>query len=64
MGAGDDSEAFNARKIDGFNRELFEQIKEGPLKRHPKISLPKSWGLSAQNHEGAILRKVMLKAID
>ena len=29
MGASDESEAFNALKIDGFNAELFEQIKQG-----------------------------------
>ena len=64
MGANDESEAFNALKLDGFNRELFEQIKQGTLKRYPKINLFEGWGLSAQNLEGAILRKVMLEGIE
>ena len=64
MGANDESEAFNALKIDGFNAKLFEQIKQGTLKRYPKINLFEGWGLSAQNLEGAILRKVMLEGIE
>ena len=64
MGASDESEAFNALKIDGFNAKLFEQIKLGTLKRYPKINLFEGWGLSAQNLEGAILRKVMLEGIE
>jgi hypothetical protein len=64
MGASDESEAFNALKIDGFNAELFEQIKQGTLKRYPKINLFEGWGMSAQNLEGAILRKVMLEGIE
>ena len=51
MGASDESEAFNALKIDGFNTKLFEQIKQGTLKRYPKINLFEGWGLSAQNLE-------------
>ena len=64
MGANDESEAFNALKIDGFNAKLFEQIKQGTLKRYPKINLFEGWGLSAQNLKGAILRKVMLEGIE
>ena len=64
MGANDESEAFNALKIDGFNAKLFDTIKQGTLKRYPKINLFEGWGLSAQNLEGAILRKVMLEGIE
>ena len=64
MGASDESKAFKALNRDGFNAELFEQIKQGTLKRYPKINLFEGWGLSAQNLEGAILRKVMLEGIE
>ena len=64
MGASEESEAFNALKIDGFNVKLFDTIKQGTLKRYPKINLFEGWGLSAQNLEGAILRKVMLEGIE
>ena len=64
MGASDDTKAFKAPNQDGFNAELFEQIKQGTLKRYPKINLFDGWGLSAQNLEGAILRKVMLEGIE
>ena len=64
MGASDETKAFKALNQDGFNTELFEQIKQGTLKRYPKINLFEGWGLSAQNLEGAILRKVMLEGIE
>ena len=64
MGASDESKAFKALNRDGFNAELFEQIKQGTLKRFPKLKLFDGWGLSAQNLEGAILRKVMLEGIE
>ena len=64
MGASDESKAFKALNRDGFNAELFEQIKQGTLKRYPKINLFEGWGMSAQNLEGAILRKVMLEGIE
>ena len=64
MGASDETKAFKALNRDGFNAELFEQIKQGTLKRYPKINLFEGWGLSAQNLEGAILRKVMLEGIE
>ena len=64
MGASDESKAFKALNRDGFNAELFEQIKQGTLKRYPKLKLFDGWGLSAQNLEGAILRKVMLEGIE
>jgi hypothetical protein len=46
------------------HQELFEQIKQGTLKRYPKLNLFEGWGMSAQNLEGAILRKVMLEGIE
>ena len=49
MGASDETKAFKALNRDGFNAELFEQIKQGTLKRYPKINLFEGWGLSAQN---------------
>ena len=64
MGASDESKAFKALNRDGFNAELFEQIKQGTLKRYPKLKLFDGWGLSAQNLGGAILRKVMLEGIE
>ena len=64
MGASDETKAFKALNQDGFNRELFEQIKQGTLKRYPKLKLFDRWGLSAQNLDGAILRKVMLEGIE
>jgi len=64
MGASDEVAAFKALNRDGFNAALFEQIKQGTLKRFPKINLFEGWGLSAQNLEGAILRKVMLEGIE
>jgi len=64
MGASDETKAFKALNRDGFNAELFEQIKQGTLKRYPKINLFEGWGMSAQNLEGAILRKVMLEGIE
>jgi len=64
MGASDETKAFKALNRDGFNAELFEQIKQGTLKRYPKLKLFDGWGLSAQNLEGAILRKVMLEGIE
>ena len=35
MGASDESKACKALNRDGFNAELFEQIKQGTLKRYP-----------------------------
>ena len=64
MGASDEVAAFKALNRDGFNAGLFEQIKQGTLKRYPKLKLFDGWGLSAQNLEGAILRKVMLEGIE
>ena len=64
MGASDETKAFKALNQDGFNAELFDTIKQGTLKRYPKINLFEGWGLSAQNLEGAILRKVMLEGIE
>jgi len=64
MGASDEVAAFKALNRDGFNAALFEQIKQGTLKRFPKLKLFDGWGLSAQNLEGAILRKVMLEGIE
>ena len=56
--------ATKALNQDGFNIELFDTIKQGTLKRFPKLKLFDGWGLSAQNLEGAILRKVMLEGIE
>ena len=64
MGASDESEAFKTLNRDGFNAGLFEQIKQGTLKRYPKINLFEGWGMSAHNLEGAILRKVILEGLD
>ena len=64
MGAGNEAEAFKALNIHGFDTVLFEKIKQGTLKRFPKLSLFDGWGLSAQNLEGAILRKVMLEGVN
>jgi hypothetical protein len=64
MGASDEVKAFKALNKEGFNAELFDQIKQGTLKRYPKLNLFDGWGMSAQNLEGAILRKVMLEGIE
>ena len=64
MGASDETKAFKALNQGGFNAKLFDTIKLGTLKRYPKINLFEGWGLSAQNLEGAILRKVMLEGIE
>jgi hypothetical protein len=64
MGASDELNAFKALNKEGFNAKLFEQIKQGALKRYPKLNLFEGWGMSAQNLEGAILRKVMLEGIE
>ena len=64
MGAGNEAEAFKALNIHGFDTVLFEKIKQGTLKRFPKLNLFEGWGLSAQNLEGAILRKVMLEGVE
>mgnify|MGYP003388325926 FL=1 len=64
MGASDELKAFKALNKEGFNKELFEQIKEGTLKRYPKLNLFDGWGMNAQNLEGAILRKVMLEGTE
>jgi hypothetical protein len=64
MGASDELNAFKALNAEGFNKTLFEQIKQGALKRYPKLNLFDGWGMSAQNLEGAILRKVMLEGIE
>ena len=64
MGASDETKAFKALNRDGFDSVLFEKIKQGTLKRFPKLNLFDGWGLSAQNLEGAILRKVMLEGVE
>ena len=64
MGASDEAKAFKALNRDGFDSVLFEKIKQGTLKRFPKLNLFDGWGLSAQNLEGAILRKVMLEGVE
>jgi len=64
MGASDETKAFKALNRDGFDSVLFEKIKQGTIKRFPKLNLFDGWGLSAQNLEGAILRKVMLEGIE
>ena len=63
MGANKETQAFKALNKKGFNQVLFEQIKQGTLKRYPKLDLFKGWGNSAQSLEGAILRKVMLEGV-
>ncbi len=63
MGSSDEHEAFRALNREGFNAQLFETIKLAAIKRFPKVSLFEGWGLSAQNLEGAILRKVMLEGV-
>ena len=55
--------ATKALNQDGFNIELFDTIKQGTLKRFPKLKLFDGWGLSAQNLKGAIHRKFMLERI-
>jgi hypothetical protein len=64
MGSSDETKAFKSFNQDDFNVELFERIKQGTLKRYPKINLFEGWGLSLQNLEGAILRNVMLEGIE
>jgi hypothetical protein len=65
MGASSEKEALNACKYNkGMSQEDFMKLKEGTLKRYPKLALFTSWGLVAQNMEGAILRDVMLQGVD
>ena len=64
MGANDERSAFQALNREGFNAKSFETIKLATIKRFPKVSLFEGWGLSAQNLEGAILRKVMLEGVE
>lgn len=64
MFASDENRAFKALNKDGFNKELFEQIKQGTLKRYPRINLLAGCGFSLQNLEGALPRKVVLAEIE
>jgi hypothetical protein len=47
-GASDEVNAFKALNKEGFNAELFDQIKQAALKRYPKLNLFDGWRMSAQ----------------
>ena len=47
----------------GMTTKMFETIEYATLKRFPKLTLYKGWGLHAQNFEGQILKEVLLEGI-
>ena len=64
MGASDEVNAFKALNKEGFNAELFDQIKQAALKRYPKLNLFDGWRMSAQSIKSAILKKVPLEGVE
>lgn len=64
MGAGSEKEAANACGLKGIPRDTFVRLRDGARKRFPNLPLFESWGVVAQNLEGAILKDVMLQGVD
>ena len=64
MGAKNTEEAMKACASKGIPNSIFNSLSRAALQRFPGLPLFESWGVLAQNLEGAILKDVMLQGVE
>ena len=64
MGADDRDAALNSCKTEGITNVMFEALEAACAELYPDLQLFTGWTHQAQNLEGQILKKVMLKGVD
>ena len=63
MGADDAGKAASRCALAGIKSQDFQRLTEASKKVFPDLDLFIGWGIHGQNHEGQILKKVMLEGI-
>jgi hypothetical protein len=65
LSSGSKSKALRAFTNEGnYDTADFNSIEEWVLKRYPKVPFYKQWSQLAMNHEGEIIKEVMLRGVD
>ena len=64
MGADDRDAALNSCKTEGITNVMFGALEAACAELYPELELFTGWTHQAQNLEGQILKKVMLKGVD
>jgi hypothetical protein len=57
-------DAEGASKKDGIDRKDFQTLEKWLSEHYPQLPLYKGWSQKAMNHEGSIVKNVMLRGVD